>query len=582
MAPVNENLIKRAAGAAFHLRKKLNSKLTPDKVKKVAKFGSGLGKKITHGAIKLGGSDIAAYAGPMRAGLQMARDRVEKKRKLAASQEFVDYALNLAESKGWSFDTDQDVAQFLDVFTEAYLDEMAVGMATIGTIKMEPQRPGGDRYPGLEKIATDGQRAGPRTSTMSGDDVSAKLDKKADIDQKNKDPKQTRGPDSFPALSYARKDGSRAGPKAATRSAEEHHPVKAESLHVQIFNSLAGKRVRDLVNQGVSPSPVEIKGIAEGEGFRFGSLNEVEQFMTLALVEKLYPSTGPTHHANQMKGDEFPALSDKAMDIRGLKKAPRDGTTGQNKTGARAAKDSGEAPHRPSYKKDGPKGATRQFEKEMKVCPVCVQKNSTTRAHCGGCGATLPPHPESHDGGVPANMPSTKKGRNWNVATDGGTPNVKSPYGGSKNSHYYLKKPPAPMKEDIRESKMPESSRMVLHDLLEDYKAGRPQRSYRQLVEMDVDYSPTGVHDKAVRMPSLAAVNAKAKLLGLNPITEDELNRVVGMFQQGETVGKVKLYTGVELRLVQSIANMLGIGASHGMTLGMTDHVASANLHPGS
>lgn len=544
------------------------------------KTGSAAGK----GIIRLGDHPISAYAGTLRSGLKMLRKRYEKKRKLQQSQEFVDYALNLAESRGWRFDTKLDAEKFLDVFTEAYLDEMAIGMAPIGTIKMEPQTPGGDRYPGLDRIDKDGQRAGPRTGTMSGDDVSAKLDKKADIDQKEKDPKQTRGPDSFPALSYARKDGQRVGPKAATRSAEEHHPVKAESLHTQIYNSLAGKRVRDLVNQGRSPSPVEIKDIAEDEGFKFGSLNEVEQFMTLALVEKLYPSTGPTKHANQMKGDGFPALSDKAMDIRGLKKAPQDSTTGQNKTGARAAKDKGEAPHRPSYKKDGPKGATRQFEQTIrgKVCPVCQQKNKSVNAYCGACGAVLPPRPEDSDGGIPANAPSTKKGRNWNVETDGGTPSVRSPYGGSKSKNYYLKKPPAPMKEDIRESKMPEATRMVIYDLLEEKKKNKEERPPRRRLSEALDYSPTGVHDQSVKMPSLAAVNAKAKMLGLNPITEDELNRVVGMFQQGETVGKVKLYTGVALRLVQSIANMLGIGASHGMTRGMTDYVAPANLHPAS
>jgi hypothetical protein len=50
------------------------------------------------------------------------------------------------------------------------------------------------------------------------------------------------------------------------------------------------------------------------------------------------------------------------------------------------------------------------------------------------------------------------------------------------------------------------------------------------------------------------------------------------MFQQGQTIYKVKLYTGVALRLVQSIANMMGIGSSHGIDRGMTDYVSSSDL----
>lgn len=679
-------MIRKVSGA-YNRAKAWTKKPSLAKLKDVHGLGKAVAPKVNaQGAIKkFGQSSVASFAGPARAGLNMLKKRSQEKRALAASQEFVDYALNLAESKGWAFDTDEDVVTYIDVFTEAYLDEMAVGMAPIGVIKMGSQVPGKDSFPGLDTINPDGQRVGPKTDTQSGTDVSAKMDKKADIDNKDMDKKQTRGPDSFPALSYARKDGQRSGPKAATMSAEEHHPVKAESLHDEIYYSLAGKRTRDMVNQGRNPSPVEIKSIAESEGFRFGNLQDVDNFMRLALVEKLFPSTGPTKHASQMKGDEFPGQSEKAMDIRGLKKAPKDGTTGQNRTGSGAAKDSGEAPHRPGYKKDGPKGATRQFEKSaMKVCPVCNQKNGATGAHCGACGAVLPAHPENRDGGVPANAPNTKKQRNHNVVSDGGTPAVASPYGGSKSKHYYLKKSPVGMNEDIRESQIPESPRMVIHDLLENYdniedyldeddieeskrralkaaikrglgrerrtklkalkglatgkvdniakalgtatgrrlgrKSSAPSRlaakklkkvgqkltwagdamtdasrlqakqrsawgkmlpSKRGLGESAaLSYAPQGVHNDALKMPSLAAVNAKAKTLGLNDITGDELNRVVGMYQQGETVGKVKLYTGVDVRLCQAIANMLGIGASHGMTRGMTDYVAPANLHP--
>jgi len=517
---------------------------------------------------KVGGGTIGQNAGALRAGVKMLKaKRAEQKQRLAASQEFVQDALALAESQGWTFESKDEVLEFLDAFTEAVLDERMVGMSPIGTIKMKPQSHGlvGDKYPGMDKINPDGQRAGPKTSTRSGEDVSAKLDKKSDIDSKDFDKNQTRGPDSYPALSYARDDGQRSGPKADTRSAEEHHPVKAESLHDMIYNSLAGKRVRAHVNEGRNPSPVEIKQIAETEGFAFGDLNDVENFMKLALVEKLYPSTGPTKHANQMKGDKIPGAMGLSKDMQRL--GPKDSTLGQNSKGARAAKNKGEAPHN-NYKDDGPKGSTQQFEQSIrgKVCPVCNQKNGGVNAYCGACGAVLPPRPEDSDGGIPVKGTTGGK-RNHNVASDGGTPNVRSPYGGGKSKHYYLKPSPKGMKEDITESAMPESSRVVLYDMLR---------------ENMVDYSPKGVHDKTLSSPSLGAVNAKAKALGLRDITQGELDNVVGLFQQGENVLKVRLYTGVEMRLTQAIANMMGIGASHGGDLGMTDHVSSANLHPGA
>jgi len=366
--------------------------------------------------------------------------------------------------------------------------------------------------------------------------------------------------------------------------------------------------------------------------------------MRFSLLEKLFPSSGPTKHASQMSGDSIPGAMAVKREMQRL--GPKDSTTGQNSKGSRAAKDTGTAPHRPGYKKDGPKGATRQFEQSSKkVCPVCQQGNRTTNAHCGACGAVLPPRPEDRDGGIPANAPSTKKHRNWNTGTDGGTPDVSSPYGGKRSKHHYLKKAPAPMQEGILESQMPESSRMVLHDLLEAQKL-LPHTSKQRLAGLAIDtaggaaignlaarakggklsdkdkkklrsrwtkrgakigaatnvltqtamelarrkynkrneslgeaalsYAPQGVHDDALKMPALSTVNSKAKALGLNPITDDELNRVVGMFQQGETVGKTKLYTGVEIRLVQSIADMLGIGSSHGVSRGMSDGVAPA------
>jgi len=707
---LNENIIQRAGAAIDKFKADPVGSASqavrtagPPTFKKAGELATKFGKTKIGGQVKGMAPHVQSFAGPLRSGLKMARKKWDDTREdFRSSREFTDGAIALAESKGWTFDTQEDVEAYLDVFTEAYLDEMALGMASIGTLGINrgAQTPGGDTFPGLNTVARDGQRAGPRTDTLSGEDVSAKMDKDADIDNKNKDKKQTRGADSFPALSFARKDGQRIGPKAGTRSAEEHHPVKAESLHATIYNSLAGKRVRDSVNQGRSPFPSEIKQIAESEGFKFGNLHDVDNFMKMALLEKLFPSTGATGHANQMKGDEFPGQSEKAMDIRGTKKAPQDGTTGQNRTGARAAKDSGEAPNRPGYKKDGPKGSTQQFEKPVKVCPVCNQANKTVNVHCGACGCVLPPHPESRDGGVPANAPSTKQGRNHNVATDGGLPKVGSPYGGSPNKHHYLKKAPASMSEDIRDSRIPESPRMIIHDLLESYDRedsyefldendieeskrralkvglkrlmGRDKRVSAKIVKnlikgdfnkaarsagsgtglrrsveaaqqvrrtaskidrvLDkgqdmvsgakmglgayktaskagleqtrelnkvlpskrrlqaskegngsnmsemVDFAPQGVHDDALKTPGLASVNSKAKGLGLNPITADELDRVVGMYQQGETVGKAKLYTGIDVRLAQAIADMVGIGSSHGITRGMSDNVSSASL----
>jgi len=499
---------------------------------------------------------------------QEMQQRGQMKKKLRDSKEFVNKALLLAEKHGWVLETEDDISRYLDTFTDAVLNEVMVGMAPIGSmcaIGGSEAIPSGDSFPGLDVVNADGQRAGPRTSTQSGDAVSADLDKD-DVMNKDFDKKQTKGPDSYPGLSTPRKDGQKAGPKADTRSAEEHHPVTAESLHSAIYNSLAGKRVRSSVNEGRSPSPVEIKEIAESEGFTFGDLNDVDNFMKMALVEKLYTSTGPTGHASQMAGDKIPGAMSVSKEMQRL--GPKDGTVGQNSTGARDAKAKGTAPSN-NYKDDGPKGSTQQFEKEYKVCPVCSQKNLTTNAHCGACGAVLPPHPEDKDGGIPVKG-TTGGSRNTNVATDGGTPKVRSPYGGSKSKHVYLQAPPKPMKENIAESQIPESSRVVIYDMLR----GRP------LDENVVNYAPQGVHDP-LSSPDLGSVNAKAKSLGVNPIEQDELNRVVGMFQQGETVGKTKLYTGVELRLCQAIANMMGIGASHGIDKGMTDNVTSADLNPG-
>jgi len=253
---------------------------------------------------KIGGHPISQSAGIGKMGIKMIQQhRAEKKANLRASQEFVDDALALAESNGWTFDTEEDILDYLDSFAEAVLDEAMIGMATLGTLgavsrgggtvstnKRDAQIPGADRYPGMDKIDVDGQRNGPRTQTQSGEETSASIDKEADVKKKDFDANQTRGSDTYPALSYARPDGQRAGPKADTRSAEEHHPVAAESLHNQIYNSLAGKRVRANVNEGRNPSPVESKQIAEDEGFKFGNLQDVDNFMKLALAEKLYPS----------------------------------------------------------------------------------------------------------------------------------------------------------------------------------------------------------------------------------------------------------------------------------------------------
>ncbi|MHA2063841.1 MAG: hypothetical protein ACXABY_05580 [Candidatus Thorarchaeota archaeon] len=519
-----------------------------------------VGGKLVH-ALKPG-SFIGGNAGTIRAGLRA----VNKKRKeLRQSQEFVDDALTLAEQNGWTFDTDEDVTVYIDTLIEAILSEKMIGMAPIGVlgaIKMGPQHPGGDTFPGLSHVNTDGQHAGPTTQTQSAEDVSAAMDKDADIDNKDFDHNQTRGPDHFPALSYARKDGQRAGPKSRTRSAEGHHPVaESQSMHNAIYNSRAAKRVRSNVNEGRNPFPMEIKQIAEEEGFEFGNLEDVENFMKLALCEKLYPVTGPTKHANQMKGDKIPGAMTVNKEMQRL--GPKDSTTGQNSTGARKPmKGSGEAPHN-DYKKDGPTGSTQQFEQSYKkICPVCAQKNGSVSAYCGACGSVLPPRPEDKDGGIPVKGTTGGK-RNWVNDTDGGTPNVKSPYGGKKSKHHYLKTPPKGMKEsfDITGRRIQESSRVVLWDMLHE-----------------MDYAPQGVHDPSIREPALGAVNAKARSLGLNDITQTELHNVVGMFQQGQTIYKVKLYTGVALRLVQSIANMMGIGSSHGIDRGMTDYVSSSDL----
>ncbi len=524
--------------------------------KKAAKSVSG---KVAHAYRP--GSPLITHASTARKLLRMAND---KRKELRQSQEFVDDALTLAEKNGWTFDTDEDVSVYIDTLIEAILNERMIGMAAIGSIgaiKMGPQRPGGDTYPGLSTISTDGQHAGPTTQTRSAEDISAKMDKEADIDNKDFDRNQSRGPDSFPALSYARDDGQRAGPKSYTRSAEGHHPVsESKSMHDAIYNSLAGKRLRHKVNEGISPSPIEIKQIAEEEGFEFGNYQDVENFMKLALCEKLYPVTGPTAHANQMKGDKIPGAMSVNKEMQRL--GPKDATLGQNKTGARAAKNKGMAPYT-DYKKDGPTGSTRQFEQSTsKICPVCNQKNSGPNAYCGACGAVLPPRPEDVDGGIPVKG-TTGGSRNSNIATDGGLPKVRSPYGGSKSKHHYLKAPPKGMKEhiDITGRRIQESSRVVLWDMLHE-----------------MDYTPQGVHDPSIHEPSLSSVNAKAESLGLNPITQIELHNVIGMFQQGQTVYKVKLYTGVALRLVQSIANMTGIGSSHGIDKGMTDYVSGADL----
>jgi len=414
-------------------------------------------------------------------------------------QEFCELALNLAEEAGLTFDSDEAVEEYLDHVVEA-----VAGMAPVGTMGVA-----GKKYPGAETIAGDGQRIGPKSDTKSADEKKAK------------------------------------------------GAPKAESMSERIYHSLAAKRVRESIGRGRNPSPNEIKEIAETEGFSFDNWDDVENFMKVALCEKLYPSTGPTNAANQLKGDGFPALSTASKEMQKL--GPKDGTTGQNAKGARDAKDKGVAPHR-EYKSDAPKGATQQFEKQYKVCPVCSQKNVATGAHCGACGATLPPHPDNKDGGIP--VKGTYGGsKNSNVATDGGTPKVASPYGGAKTKNYYLTKPPAPVKES-----MPESSRVVIYDLLS---------------ENIVNYDPENpLAHGAGSGPNLGSVNSKVGALGIRDMTQDELDRAVGLFQQGETVGKVRLYTGLDLRAAQTIANMMGIGASHGIDRGITDYVAPADLHP--
>lgn len=505
-------------------------------------------------AIKKGSRALKSIDSPLtRVGvttMSQAVERAKRKRELGASQEFCDQAMLIAESEGLEFANEDDAVQFIDMLIEHALDEMAIGMASIGTIGIQKQSPGPDSYPGLSTVATDGQRAGPETDTRSAGKQAPDAGSKS----------QSRGPDSFPALSKAAKDGQRNGPKAGTRSAEGKHPVKKnEALQVQIYNSLAGKRVRECVDSGRPPSNMEISQLAQNEGFIFDSPADLENFMMLALHERLYPSTGPTKHANQLTGDQIPGAMTVSKDQRGLKGNPKDATLGQNKTGARAPKNKGEAPHN-NYKNDGPRGKTQQFEQSMKkICPVCNKKNSGPNAYCGACGAVLPPRPEDTDGGIPASIPKGGK-RNWNVETDGGTPHTRSPYGGKKNKHYYLKPSPPAMKESVTES-----SRVVVSNLL-------------YMMENTISYSPTGVHDKKLASPLIGSVNSKAQGLGVNPIEQSELDRVVGMFQQGETVKKASMYTGVDVRLTQNIANMMGIGDSHGTTLGQTEFTASHDL----
>ena len=504
--------------------------------------------------------EIGVVAGTTKKA-QMKRD--DEKRRLVNSREFRDYAFNLAEGAGVVFTDEQAAVRFVSMLADKALDEQMIGMAPLGTIKMQSQVRGADKkFPGLKTPSEDGQHAGPTSDTRSADEEAAETDPVDDILQRESDPLQTPGPDSYPGLSYIRQDGQRVGPRARTRSAEGKHPVKAESIRSRIYNSLAGNRVRESVNMGRNPAMKEIMELAESEGFTFDTPTDVENFMKVALHEKLYPSVGPTHHANQMTGDGFPALSDQGMDIRGLKKAPTDGTLGQNKTGARDPKNKGEAPHN-NYKDDGPKGKTQQFEQDpSKICPVCQKGNKATNAYCGACGTVLPPRPEDKDGGVPAKGVSYGGKRNWNVETDGGTPNTRSPYGGSKSKNYYLKPSPPAMKESITES-----SRVVISNLLRG-----------PLQEADLDYSPTGVHDMRLTSPALGSVNAKAQGLGVNPIEQGELDRVVGLFQQGERVKKVSMYTGVDARLVQSVANMMGIGDTHGETLGQVRFTAPYSL----
>jgi hypothetical protein len=538
---------------------------------------------------------VKAMAAKTAAGMSLdalKQRRAQLRQELSDSQEWAEGVLVIAESEGWQFDSEDDAVQFVDMFTEAYLDETYIGMGPVGTIRMEPQSPGPDSYPGLDVAAVDGQRAGPASGTLSADQTSAK-GSGHDDDSKGT---QTRGSDNFPALSKAHGDGQRNGPSSGTRSGEAQHPVKSpdvqvkahtyedpesgkkkmakESLTELVYNSQAARRVRECVDMGRNPYPKEILEIAEREGFSFDNWDDVDSFMKVALSEQLYPSTGPTKHANQMKGDGFPALSSVSKEMQKL--GPKDSTTGQNKTGARdPKKGSGTAPHVP-YKKDAPKTDTQSENSKYKTCPVCNQKNVGVNAYCSACGAVLPARPEDKDGGIPVSGRHGGK-RNWNVETDGGVPKVKSPHGGSKNKHYYLSKPPAPM----RESGTP-SSRVIIHDLLEANKRGfsKPLGEVEPLEETEIHHTPTDVHQYRVSTPTIEAVNSRASALGLNEIQQGELDKIVGYFQQGQNVGKAHLYSGVDVRLCQSVANMMGLGASHGVDRGMTNFVAPATLHP--
>lgn len=566
-----ESMVKRAAGAVakkVDVKKRIGQ-LAKGTVKASKAVGQGRGKL---GVVGRQAGNLAPFA---KMGIEAAkRKREELKQKLHQSEEWAEDVLVLAEAEGWMLESADDAAEFVAVFTEAALDEMYVGMGAIGTINMEPQSPGPDSYPGLTTINSDGQRAGPKTSTRSAEQDKAAGGDNAD-DSKGT---QERGPDDFPGLSSAHSDGQRVGPKSDTKSAEVAAPPEEDALPAAesegeenmensltdlIHNSAAASRVRECVNAGRNPSPPEVLEMAKREGFTFDNWDDVYNFMKVAMHESLFPVTGST---KQSKGkDSFPALGGPNTEMQKL--GPKDSTTGQNKTGARDAKAKGMAPHN-DYKKDAPKSDTQSENKPMKVCPVCTTKNKDVSAFCGSCGAVLPPRPEDKDGGIPVRGTTGGK-RNSNVASDGGTPNVKSPYGGSKSKHHYLKKPPAEMKESAAES-----SRVVIANLLE----ARKPRFVGRIEEQEIHHTPTDVHKYKISAPTLEAVNAKASSLGLNEVSQGELDKVVGFYQQGLNVQKAHQYSGVDVRLCQSVANMMGIGQSHGIDRGMSDNVAPAKL----
>lgn len=453
--------------------------------------------------------------------------RTEEKRRLTASKEFCDYAFSLAEGVGVVFAHEDAAVRFVDMLAERALDEVCVGMAPIGTLGVQKQDKESDDDLGALKggaVDTGGAIYARRLRNLL-----AKQSKSA-----------RRGFTTFPS------------PTESNNSDEGNM-----TINESIYHSLAGKRIRECVNMGRSPSAKEIVKTAEDEGFVFDTAVDVDNFMKIALYEKLYPSVGPTNHANQLAGDKIPGAMGLSKEMQRL--GPKDDTVGQNNKGARADKAKGTAPYS-SYKTDGPKGSTQQFEQDIrKICPVCSKKSANTSAFCGACGAVLPPHPEGKDGGIPVRNTYGGK-RNWNVEADGGTPKVRSPYGGNKSKNYYLKQSPPSMKEALVES-----TRLVISDLL-------------SLKETAMDYSPTGVHDMRLAAPELGSVNARAQGLGVNPIEQGQLDRVVGLFQQGEHVKKVSMYSGVDVRLSQTIANMLGIGDTHGDTLGNTMFTASHDM----